>query len=264
VSAERLFTENLPLIERTIGRVCARGRCSPEEREEFHSYSIAQFVEDDFAILRKYEGRCSLGTYLTHVIARQLIDFRRKNWGTWRTSATARKLGPAAEELDRLMYREKRGAEEAIDRVLASGRHDLTRDELRRLADLLRPHYSRSVEGDDALDDLADPGGGADRDVLARERGDRRSAARRALAAALAELGEEDRFILQARYKDGIQVPRIAHILGLEQKALYRRCERLLVQLRRSLEGRGIKAEDVLDFLGEDGPDDDDSGEDPR
>ena len=127
MSAERLFVENLRLIDDTIRLVCRNRHCSPEEREDFSSHSRLKFIEDDYAILRKYAGRCSLRTYLVTVIGHQLSDYRRQHWGTWRPSAEARRLGPAAMELDTLLHRDRVPLEEAIERLATSGRFAETR-----------------------------------------------------------------------------------------------------------------------------------------
>ena len=261
VSAERLFVENLRLIDDTIRLVCRQLRCSPEEREDFISQSRLKLIEDDYAILRKYAGRCSLRTYLVTVVRHQLYDFRRQRWGTWRPSAEARRLGPAAVELDTLLHRDRVPREEAIERVQASARFAETRDALRGLAERLPSHYPRIVEGEEALEDLAAPRAGADRDVLTQERLAAARSARSALAASMEELSEEDRVVLRLRFQEGIKVPRIAQILGQDAKALYRRCDRLLETLRGILERRGIAGPSVLDCLGEDSWADEDGPE---
>jgi RNA polymerase sigma factor (sigma-70 family) len=261
VSAERLFVENLRLIEDTIRLVCRQLRCSPEEREDFISQSRLKLIEDDYAILRKYAGRCSLRTYLVTVVRHQLYDYRRQRWGTWRPSAEARRLGPAAVELDTLLHRDRVSRDEAIERLRASARFDETAEELRRLAEALPPHYPRIVEGEAALEDLAAPRAGADRDMLIRERLATVRTARTALVASMEELDEEDRVVLRLRFQEGIKVPRIAQILGQDAKALYRRCDRLLATLRGILERRGVTGRSVLECLGEDSWADEDGPE---
>lgn len=252
MGAERLFVENLRLIDDTIRLVCRRLNCTPEEREDFISQAHLKLIEDDYAILRKYAGRCSLRTYLVTVVRNQLYDFRRQRWGTWRPSMEAQRQGPAAIALDTLLHRDRVPRDEAIERLHASARFAETREELRRLAETLPPHYPRIVEGEEALEELAAPRAGADRAVLAQEHVATVRSARSALAASMEELSEEDRVVLRLRFQEGVKVPRIAQILGQDQKALYRRCEHLLKTLRGILERRGIAGSSVLECLGED------------
>jgi hypothetical protein len=61
---------------------------------------------------------------------------------------------------------------------------------------------------------------------------------------------EQDRHILQLRFSRGLTVAKIARAMGLEQKALYGRCERLLAALRARLEGDGVVASEVLPAIG--------------
>ncbi len=256
-----MFADNLRLIDETIRMVCRKGGCTPDEREDFTSESHLRLIENDYAILRKYEGRCSLRTYLAAVLANQLFDFRRHRWGTWRPSAKARQQGAAAEALDRLIHRDRIPLEEAIERLASSGRFPEGRDALRRLAESLPPHYPRVVQGDDGLQDLAAaPCADADRELQTRERAATARSVQAALAGAMEELAEEDRLVLRLRFQDGVKVPRIAHVLGLDAKALYRRCDRLLETLREILERRGVSGASVLECLGEDSWPDDGGG----
>lgn len=262
MSAERLFVDNLPLIDDTIRRVCHQRRCTPEESEDFRSESHLRLIEDDYAVLRKYEGRArsSLRTYLTSVILNQLFDYWRHHRGTWRVSAEARRLGPAAEALDTLLHRDRVPREEAIARLCASGEFRETADELRRLAERLPPHFPRIVEGEDALDGLSEPKAGADRVLKDAEHAATKRAASEALASAMAELSDEDQLVFRLRYQHDLTVPRITQMLGLEAKEVYRRCDRLRDRLRSAMERRGISAAAVLECLGEDSWGDDGEG----
>ena len=65
---------------------------------------------------------------------------------------------------------------------------------------------------------------------------------RSALEAALARLGTQDRVILRLRFEDGVSVPEIARLLRIGSPfALYRRLNRILAELRRTLEAAGIR-----------------------
>jgi RNA polymerase sigma factor (sigma-70 family) len=261
MSAERLFVENLRLIDDTIRLVCRRRHCSPEEQEDFSSQSRLKLIEDDYAVLRKYAGRCSLRTYLVAVIGHLLYDYRRQRWGTWRPSAKAQRLGSTAVALDTLLHRDRVPREEAVERVRANPRFAGTHDELRTLAEKLPPHFPRIEEGEDTLEGLTAPRDGADDRLRSQERAAVVRSAREALVACMAELSDEDRVILRLRYQDELTVPRIVHMLGLDQREVYNRCKRLLEKLKGMLERRGIAGSAVTECLGEDSWPDDDDGE---
>lgn len=56
-------------------------RLSPQDREDLAAEVFLAFVADDFAILRRFRGECSLATYLTVVVRRIVVRelMRRKD-----------------------------------------------------------------------------------------------------------------------------------------------------------------------------------------
>src|SRR5215472_1056914 len=111
--SQQLFLTNLPTIEALVQMVARQQRMSWAEAEEFASIVRLRLIENDYAILRKFRGGSTLRTYLTVVIARQALDYRDACWGRWRPSRTARRLGPAAVALERLVVRDGLSFEEA-------------------------------------------------------------------------------------------------------------------------------------------------------
>ena len=71
-----------------------------------------------------------------------------------------------------------------------------------------------------------------------------------ALAAALAALPAEDCLIAKM-LGDGFKVVKIAAHLGLDQKKLYKRTEKIMARLREALVSAGVSAADVADILGD-------------
>jgi|SRR5438876_9252438 len=86
---EAVFLSQLDLIERVIAFVCARQHVASTDADDFSSFVKLKFVENDYALLAKFEGRSSLRTFLTVVIQRLFLDHRITAWGKWRPSATA-------------------------------------------------------------------------------------------------------------------------------------------------------------------------------
>src|SRR5438045_3685156 len=76
-----LFRANLPLIDRTIDRVCRRARLFGPDAEDFASDVRLALMADDYAVLRKWEQRSSLATFLTVVVQRMLVDRRVRTYG---------------------------------------------------------------------------------------------------------------------------------------------------------------------------------------
>src|SRR5256885_1727253 len=95
-SSEQLLVENLPLLERIIEMICSRKGMDADEIEEFSAEVKFRLVNRDYAILKAFENRSSLRTYLAAVVSKLLLEYRNQRWGKWRDSANAQRLGPAA------------------------------------------------------------------------------------------------------------------------------------------------------------------------
>src|SRR5262245_62099749 len=98
----RVYLACLRVIDDIAAQVCRRHRLSSTEAEDFMSEVRLHFIDRDYEVLRKFEGGCSVTTYVTVVIQRLLLDYRNREWGRWRSSAQAKRLGPTAILLERL------------------------------------------------------------------------------------------------------------------------------------------------------------------
>lgn len=248
----RLLLEHLDTIEQVIAFIARRHRLSPEEGEELGGEVRLRLLENDCEVLRAFEHRSSLRTFLTTVVERMFLDGRIARWGKWRPSSKARRLGTTAALLERMLSRDGLGLDEAIETLRTNHLVPESESDLRALASMLPVREPRRVIGDDVPDDL--PGESApdvERLAMLAERTSSFDRARTALAAALAALPHQDRLLVQLHYEAGMRIADIARFLRVEQKPLYRRLERLLVDLRKDLAARGVNADDVRDWLGD-------------
>lgn len=242
------LTEHLPLIERVIASICRRHGCSPDEAEDFDATVKLRLVEDDYAILRKFQGKSSLATYLTTVVHNLFRDYRIRKWGKWRPSVRARRLGTVAVRLDTLITRDGYELHEAVEVLKTSFGVEESREELEEIAAQLPQRTGRRFVGDEALENLQATDG-VDRRVIDAEQRRRQERVERALGEAIAEFPGEERLMLKMRYEDGFTVAAIADALRVPARPLYSSFERYRRRLRKSLEARGVKREDVLELL---------------
>lgn len=247
---EALLVEALPVVDEVVRFVCRRGHSRPEEAEDFAGWVRLRLVENDYAILRQYAGRSSLKSYLAVVVQRLFIDARRQHLGVWRPSAEARRLGPLAVRLDTLLHRDRMPLDQAVSHLLDNERAAASEAELRALAARLPPRQRRRFEGEEALANLAVPAEAAvEQPAFAGQRGRRAAAVQRLLHEAREALPSQDALLLRLRYEESLPVARIADLLGLAAKPLYRRIERVLGTLRAALERRGVSAEQVGELV---------------
>jgi RNA polymerase sigma factor (sigma-70 family) len=224
------------------------GRClGPDDAADFVQSAELRVLQRRYDVLTRFDGRSSLRTYLHVVVGRLLLDWRNTAYGKWRPSASARRLGPLAIFLDRLMSRDGYGRAEAVEIARTRWPH-IPVASLADMVEQLPPHSTRRVTRRELRDDVAitefdDP-------VVRREAEQAARRRRNAVVRALRTLPAGDRQMLRARYMEGRSVRAIAETAGLDPKALYRRFDRMLIGLRRmvveqadngSLAGSGLR-----------------------
>jgi RNA polymerase sigma factor (sigma-70 family) len=246
MTREQLFLSELALIERVIAWVCMRRCLYGADAEDFASTVKLRFIENDYEILGRFEGRSSLKTYLAAVVNHLYLDFQVHRFGKWRPSAEARRLGPVAVRLESLLYRDGLTFDEACGVLHTNSRVAESRDALYELMSRLprrsyrRPHPDGDVDPPEpgapsALDQ-------AERQVMAEK-------TFLALRRALGRLPAPDRIVLRMLFENGLSLADVARTRGEDQKALYRRRDALYKKLRRDLEAEGVRCGEVQALL---------------
>ena len=240
---ERLIVDNLPLVDSVVRTIARRHRLSADEQDELGSSIRLKLVENDYEVLRKFEGRSQLRTYLITVVQRHFLDARNARWGKWRPSSQARRLGPVAVLLDRLLTRDRLTFDHAVQSVAARYGDTVSRGELQRIAGELPARSSRTFLGDEELEQVPAPF--EDDAIESGERQQTGNRVERALAMALQQLDDEDRTILRLRFCGNVKLARIAELLGAPAKPFYRRVDDLMRVLRKELQAQGVSEADV-------------------
>jgi len=255
VTSEEQFLAHLPLLDRVIAFVAHRHGLVEADREEFASHVRLKCIEDDYRIFREFGERSTLRTYLTSVVQHLFLDYRNAQWGKWRPSTEAVRLGPVAIRLDVLIHRERLSFDEACEQIVSESRGHVARAELDRLAEVLPARVPRRMVGEEAMDALAVDGTGVEAPIKVGENAATRRKAHLSLARALGGLPADDRFLLRLKFERNMTVARIADQTSQPQKPLYRRFERLYARLRQVLEADGVDARQIGAMLEEpDGP----------
>lgn len=242
--------EALPLILRVLGR---KKRLSPEELEDLRCEILIRLLDNDYQVLRRWDKRSSLETYLGTVASNLWNDRVRAEQGRVRVSAAAKRLGPPAPDLEMLLGRQELLFDEAFE-MIKPRFPDLSRDEALAIVAQIKPSTGWHFESDDGVDQLPalDPTGAEH--LEQREKLVEKRKALDLLQRILSELPQPDRLLLVRAHAEGVKFSRIARSLGIDQKSLYRRNERLLKKLRTELEEAGIRWEDLSEILGVDAP----------
>ena len=75
--------KTLERLAKTLGR---RRGLSPEDVEDFAQDTLLKFMNNDYAILRKFRGDSSMPTYLASVVGFYFKDWLNSKWGKYRTA----------------------------------------------------------------------------------------------------------------------------------------------------------------------------------
>ena len=249
MSPDELFRDNLPLLERVIAGVCRRAGLRDADAEDFGSNVKLAFIENDYAVLRGYEGRAPLGAFLAVVVQRMLSREWVKLRGRWHPSAEAERNGDAAVLIEKLTVHDGRSVDEAIE-IACNVDPSLNRLHAREIAAKLPPRAPRprlvpmpEEEIGFAAPDAAD--------ARANEAETQRLSERAAQVVrdTLAALPLEDRMLVRLCFGAQMSIADAARVLGVPQRPLYRRIEFLMRQLRGALEGAGIGSAAVEDVI---------------
>jgi DNA-directed RNA polymerase specialized sigma24 family protein len=138
--------------------------------------------------------------------------------------------------LERLIYRDSHSASEAIQVMRSRGMESTA--QLQNLFEQLPRRERPRRISDERLADLHVASFEDPLDVEQRLRARRRVAS--VLSRVLRELPPEDRWLLRARYEHTQSIQSVAETLQVDAKVLYRRFDRVLRTLRRSLESAGL------------------------
>jgi hypothetical protein len=253
VDYEALFLSQLTLIDHVVTCVARRHCLAPDDADDFRATVHLRLIQDDYAAIRKFEGRSSLRTYLTVVIGRLLLDHRNSVWGKWRPSAPARRAGEIAIQLEKLTL-DGLSFEQACDAIESARGQALDRRGLRALFDTFPRRTRHYFVGEDAIALLSAPDGDPEAGLSRDARRTEIETACGALACELRTLSPEDLRLLRLRFVEGRTIHEATRQTcgadPLEMKAAYRQLRRLLDRLRRGLERRGVTRRDVLAMVG--------------
>jgi len=249
VNAHEVFVAHQDFIERALKMVCARQRLSAPDAEDFCSAFRVRLMEDDCAVIGKFQGRSSMQTYLVSVVTHFFQDWRNARWGKWRPSAEARRLGPVAIELEVLCLRDEVGFESACETLCSRHHGSLSRADVETIAARLPARQKRAFVSDGEIVNLPSSVAAPDAALFEQEAAGRARRVAAAMSEAIGALPVQDKLIVRLLAEDGLSVASISRTMKLRQKPLYRRIHQLLDALRARLEQQGFSAADVADVL---------------
>lgn len=234
----------LPQIRKTARIVGQRCGLSGDECEDLAGDVCLSLIENDYAKLRSFQGRCSFEGFLRTLVTNEARDLLRHRHGKLRPSATARRLGPGASRFEELRRNRGLSFVEASRQLEIEG-HQVDLRCLEELeASLGRRNGLRSFESLSALEKMPATELDPEHHALAHERIERHRHLLRVLDRALAELTPSDQLLLLL-YKERT-AKELALMFGFESdRKVYGRHQELCRHLERTLLAQGVGADRV-------------------
>lgn len=251
LTPEELFLSNLETIERAARFAARRAGLSPADADDLVASVKVELIENDYAALQGFAGRCSIGTYVASIAHRLLVDERMHAGGRWRPSAEAKRAGEAAVLLETLVMRDRKPLDEALPLV-----QKLDPAMTRAAADALlarlpkRAPRAQLVPLDDDVPEQEVPPETVEERVLAHDRSAAAARTNAIMRDALAALPQSDRVLLRLRFGNDMRVSAIARAWQCDQQILYRRLETLVRRLRQQLVAAGIDGATAAQLIG--------------
>ena len=246
---QRLLLDHLALVDQIVRTTGRRRHLAGPELEDFSSFVRLRLIENDYAILRKFQNRSSLWTYLSAVIERLSLDYCAEKWGRWRPTAMAERLGPAAVVLERLVTRDGHTLEEALELIRTNHTFGLSEAELLTMWAQLPLRTKTTDVPEEAAAAIPSPRT-SEENVDAAELHKKIAQIDRALKAALAQLSVQERVLLGLRFDQDLSMVQIAKLTGSSVPTLHRRLDKAVTLLRTTLGRVGLDRREVVELIG--------------
>ena len=246
---QRLLIDHLDLIDQIVRTTGRRRHLSASEREDFAGFVKLRLIENDYAILRKFQNRSSLWTYLIAVIERLSLDYSAEKWGRWRPSAMAERLGPAAVVLERLVTRDSHTVEEAFELLRTHHGVELSDAQLRDMWEQLPVRIRTSEVGEEAAASVRSPET-SDAGIENQERKQQIDRLQSVLRTAFEGIPAQDRVLIALRFDEGLPMVEIAKLLNSSVPTLHRKLDKGLKHLKSSLVDAGFDPREIVNLIG--------------
>ncbi|MCP4221242.1 MAG: sigma-70 family RNA polymerase sigma factor [bacterium] len=218
----------------------------------------------NYKVLREFKGKSRITTYITAIISRQAVDIIRRKKGRSREKERAAELGEVGLQIHQRMFKNNQPPVEVLLQLKKEKLFDGDLEQLLQMADRIKGKEKSPVTNGTAVkngfslgkesggkkntfivpDTHSDPG-----EICIEEQRSRKM--REIVPAIIAKLSGEERILLRMRFPTGEgdkprSVQQVATVLGITQKAVYKRIDRLMQKCRKQLDMLGVKSNDLL------------------
>lgn len=236
------------------------------EALELSNQVLDTLQKDNYHVLREFKGNARITTYITAIISRRAVDLIRKKLGRGREKERAKELGDIGTLLYQRVLKDGCPLPEVFRELQNDGGFPGSLEELETMVQKIKgknpgshlPGASQPFNGSSAVkngkiiseneyvipDTKNDP-----RDILMETQ--RKRKMHDVIQSILTQLNGEERLLLRMRFPTGEDekprsVEQVSRVLGISQKAVYKRIARLLKKCKDTLNREGVTVNDLL------------------
>lgn len=273
---KNIINENLEFIEKqcfNAVRIRLKDFASKDtglnienEALELSNGVLDALQKDNYRVLREFKGDARITTYITAIISRRAVDLIRKKLGRGREKERAKELGDIGMLLYQRVLKDGVPLPEVFRELQNDGGFPGSLEELETMVQKIKgknpgsrlPGASQPLNGGSVVkngtlvgeneyvipDTKSDP-----RDILMETQ--RKRKMHDVIQAILTQLNGEERLLLRMRFPTGEDekpksVEQVSRVLGISQKAVYKRITRLLKKCKDTLNREGVTVDDLL------------------
>lgn len=234
------------------------------EALELSNRTLDTLKADHYRALRQFKRNAKFTTYITAIIARQAVDLIREKRGRNREKDRARELGQLGERIYGMMVNQGFSAEEIYRNLNSANGVKISLDEILQILDRIKgkdvdnpgsliPADSQDIKqgfvtGEQTDIEVPDKRSNPEKIFLEKEQ---REKITTIINQIVGRLKGEDRIILRMRFPASVhdapmKVKSISQILGISEKAVYKRIDRILKDCRSTLVKEGLHSHELL------------------
>ncbi len=241
--AKSLFVSNKSIIDKIINKFCTKNKLSLDLSEEFTSHVYVKLMEENCKKIRVFKDESGFSTFITIVIRNIFEDEKRRLWGRWKPSRKAIEMGPEAEILEQLVFRDKSIWEQAYDILTTNHKITISRDRAFEILETLESkNFKRKGPKVGRIpDEFSDWNATtSEGELIEEEELSKKNQINDVIKSIRKFFSNEDRIVLRMRFEDSMGISEIARGLNVKRSYIDKKLKTILKQFEKEIRKCGI------------------------
>ncbi len=272
---EKILHENLGFIEKQSYLIVKKNfadsfKTGESEKLEIENRSLElsnvvldTLRKEDFKILKNFNGRAKITTYLTAIISRKFVDIIRGKMGRSREKDRAKEYGDLGLRIYKSVFIEKNSIREFYNIVTHENEKKITLNKIEEIVDKIKgkKKYNKSDLENFPESPVKKGINTSEGEVLVKDKNktpefqmiseEKEETINKNLDLILSNLTAEEKFIIKLRFFNEEddkkkRVETISILLNINKRAVYKRIDRILKKCKKILAKNGINTNDLF------------------